>query len=205
MHPEDTPASEQIEYGDFCDILAGNDPPYEQLLAGETLEIQKPLVEKTRPIRILTYWLPPKRPVVVDPESVLAEQMDPTEQTEELTDDVTPVLESNNAEMSTTLPQDSPAINSEGFLIERQSPPAAGTVRNLALTLSTPPETCLIEESNVSASEKSWADVVDSTVPSVGPSKKPARPHGSLVPLPQRAKPTGQRPASIPAPIAQLY
>ena len=56
----------------------------------------------------------------------------------------------------------------------------------------------LVETSGALASEKSWAHVVDSTVPHVGPLQKPNRPKSAATPLPQRAKPTGQKPASIP-------
>ena len=131
--PGDTPSSQQSEYGDFRDLLPGNVPPEEHLQAAENpgdpetsgggVHRDQPAPDEEDPTDQNTdALLTSKRPVVVDPESVLAEQMESAKQTEELTDDdETP--ENNDAEMLTASPQDSPAINSEGFLTVRRPPP----------------------------------------------------------------------------------
>lgn len=184
----DTPASEHgTEYGDFRHLLPNDDLSDQQLLSegnsdpppedpgtpAEENHTEQNIEQSTEQN---TDEVPtPKLPAVVDPESVLAEQMELAEEMREhlrKTND-TPDLESN---MSPTPPRDLPAINSEGFLTEHQPSPVARTTRNPAPILSTP-EMESVERSNVPASEKSWADVVDATVPPVGPSQKGERPH----------------------------
>ena len=157
-------------------------------------------------------------PVVVDSESVLAEQL------EELSGDIeSPVLESivsASAEVSPTPPQDSPVVNLDGFLVDRQPPPVSDAVKEPVPTLSSSEtetiekmSVTVVEESSVSGvekptvsvPEKSWADVVDSSVPPpVGPSQRSDQPISASASLPQRAEPTGRRPASTPPLIPTL-
>ena len=138
----------------------------------------------------------------MDPESVLAEAMEDSAENEVPVPESTESVE--GAEMSPVPPQDAPVINFDGFLTERQPPLVSKTVDNLMpASLVTSPEMESVEKSNVPVSEKSWADVVDLTVPPVGPSQHSVRPK-SAPPLPQRVKPAGREPATIPKLTDQL-
>lgn len=105
----------------------------------------------------------------MDPKSVLANQVD-----KHPGDNWTPASKSNDtafAEESPTPSQDSPTVNLEGFLTEHQLPSVAGPVRNPAPSLGyAPPQTESVERSCVPASEKSYADIVDSMVLPAGQS-----------------------------------
>ena len=54
-----------------------------------------------------------------------------------------------------------------------------------------------VEKFSTPSSEKSWADVVDSTVSPVGPPQEPSRRNSVSVPLPQRQTPSSLAVISI--------
>ena len=215
--PDDTPPPPP-EYGNFGDYPASDDATDESLMEGDPdLPAEEqcdpptdpPLVENSTGEHT-DQPAASRRPIVVDPESVLAEEL-------ETSPDVTEssVLESvsASADISPTPPQDSPVVNSDGFLAERQPPPVSDTVRNPASTLSSSETETnekmsvpAAEELSVSVPEKTWADIVDSSVPPVGPPQNPEKdqPVSASAPLPQRAKTTGRRPATAPSLIPTL-